>query len=178
VATSLANAYVRIYEVLCEGRGTNRALAAGYFRRGGPPGFLGETARAPRARDTPRVFVHISSGGAMPGYPTEMHDEHLYQLDVVLLRDHWLGYQGGPDAVEAALVRIADDHMKIAAALCWPGNLATTHAGTDTGLCGAGALARGGSRFEVVSQTALGRDGRLVQVRDVFTGAFAFDPDA
>lgn len=177
MATTLEHAYTRIYEVLCDGRGVARTLAAGYFKRGGPPGFLDAKGRSVRARPTPRIFAHISSGESIEGGPIEMGSGHLYEHQLVLLRDHWLGYQADEDAVEAALVRVGDDHMRIAAALCYPNNLAATEAAADTGIAGAGAVGRMGSRWEVVSVQALGRDGRLIQARDIFPLVFDYDPD-
>lgn len=176
VAT-LEYAYERIYEVLVDGDGTGRTLAAAdRFSRGHPPGF-DPKLRAVRAKVNPAVFVVIGAA-AVDGFAAgEMSDEHLYRLKVAIYRDHWLGYQGDPEEVEGQLVAATDAFFKVRAALCFPGNLQQTEAANATGLAGYALNgAQASTRLESVSN--LGGNNRLLHYRDNFDAALEWNPDA
>lgn len=175
MATTFQYAYERIYEVLVDGSGTGRTLAAAdRFNRGFPPGFAADL-RATRAKEKPAVFAVITSGDRL--LHGEMSDSHLYMVTVQIWRDHWLGYEGDPSEVEAQLVEASDRHFKLSAALCYGGTLKQTEAANATGFASEALLA-GGFKLQRVNVLGDGgRDGRLLQYVDTFTGAFEFDPD-
>jgi len=177
MATTTVYAYERIYEVLVDGAGTNRALiAANRFVRGYPPGFSPDM-RATRAKAKPAVFVVIGAAAVEPFASGEISDAHDYRITVAIYRDHWLGYEGDYAEVEAQLVSATNAFFRVRAALCWPGNLALTAESKVTGIAGQ-ALNGAGATTKISRVDSIGTTGRLLQFVDTFSGEFEFSPDA
>ena len=173
-ANTYLRAYERIYEVLIDGAGNKRALAAAdRFARGHTPG-LPAKLRSVRAKARPTVFVVIASAEPEPGAVGEIAEQQDYRIIVSIYRDHWLRYQGNPTGVELQLVASNDAFAKIRGALCWPGNLKETEEGRNTGFAGE-ALNAKGAQSKQLRITNLGDEGRVIHYLDQFEAEFEWE---
>lgn len=176
MATTTTYAYERIYEVLVDGNGADRALAAAdRFSRGYPPGFSNDM-RAGRSKARPAVFVAISQFAVNPLASGEMTDKHLYEITISIFRDHWLGFQGDFAEVQAQQVKADNAFLRMRAALCFPGNLVQTEASNATGF-GGEALDASKATSKMVRVANLGGNDRLLSYIDTFRAVFEFEPD-
>lgn len=175
MAASVAALYERIYEILVDGSGVTRTLTE-------PQRFArlrtskgDRTTIAVRAKIRPLVEVLSTEVEPDDGVADELHSEHHYMLGLVIRRWYYLGYEAAPAEIEATAVRMADDAMRVRAALSHPSNLLTTEEAANTGI-GGPALKFVRSRLQRLEQLGDGRD-RLVLYQDDFRAAFSFSPD-
>lgn len=174
--TTVAHLRTRIYEVLVDGAGVDRTLAAAdRFLRGGPPAKVRAPARMRDAQQKKRVFVMIGDAATNDAHSSEMSNTHGYLLSVTISRDYWLGYEGSDTEVDAALDAVTDDFFRLRAALCFPGNLTQTTAAAATGAA-TNALSSLGATSRITFESTA--DGRLINVRDTFRCHLDFNPDA
>lgn len=179
--TTVQYALEAVYEALTEDLTADvtkpRALAAtDLFRRGMPRG-VDPSVRGREAKVGKTAFVALGNLRPDPGFPTEMHDAHLWLMTFSVSLDYHLGFEYSVSDVEATFVTVADDVMKVTAALCYPMALSQTVAANPTGLAGVGALQRDGIQATVAVDPSGGRS-RLVNSTINFVGAIEFDPDA
>lgn len=176
--SSVASLRTAIHEALTTDRTAThtRAIPSAYlFQRGLPPG-LDATLRSTRAKGTPGAFVVIARMTPEPGVGDELGSDHLYRLSIVISRDYWLGYEQRTADIDTVMSRVADDLMRVRAALCFPGALDTTAAGADTGIADNALSPVGDQSVLTVDRIGNGRD-RLLNARDAFQCWFLFDPD-
>lgn len=173
VATA-AHFYTRVYELLEDGNGTARALGATerFARR--RTSTKDRTQLSVRAKPTPMVDVFVPDMPAEPNVASELSDEHLYRITILVRRYYHLRFESDPDTVEELQVRMMDDRGRVRAVLCHPANLRTTEAGAATGVS---SVVPRGSRLEKTEPLGDGND-RLVIMLDTFEGAYSFNPDA
>lgn len=154
-----------------------RALpAAKLFQVGLPPG-LPPQMRSPRALPRPGAFVAIARIVPEPGVADELGSDHTYRVGIVISRDYHVDFHSSFDDIQAAFTRVADDFMRLRAALCFPGALDATAAGADTGIADTGLEATGAETQIRWEAMAAAGQGRLLNARDTFTCRFLFDPD-
>jgi hypothetical protein len=144
-----------IEEVLCDGTGIARALAApDRFRRGPYPD------EAPSSAGTAaqvRKGMFASVVRAEPLKQPEMHNVLMYALTV---RVDFFYHISDPEvhaAFRSTLGTIATDAHRARGALCYPGNLLQTAAAAPTGLSGAGLQFRSWSMRDPDTTTRLVR---------------------
>ena len=170
MATTIAYATERIYELLVDGNGSEWALSvANRFVRGDPPGFSNEM-RATRAKLKPAIYVAIVSGDLIPA--GIIGDSHTYVVKISIFRDHWLGFEGDPAEVKAQQDAATDAHFRMGAVLAHPANLEQTQESNATGFTN--ALNDGG--FKLLRVANLGDNNRLLSYVDTFTAGFDYSP--
>ncbi|MGE0400840.1 MAG: hypothetical protein AB7T06_29285 [Kofleriaceae bacterium] len=173
MATTVEHLHTAIYEMLTTATGRMRALEADeIFNQGFPPGFPPDL-RSVASRDGGKrgsAFVAIGQVQPMAGSADEVGSIHLYQINVTISRDYYLGEGWDASDVRASMVRVADDYMRVREALCWPENLRETVGSVATGL---DELVAANSQSRVrVEMIGSGRD-RLLNAQDVFLGVFS-----
>ena len=180
--TTIAYALTAIVEALTTDRtdaSRPRALTSSELFREGYPRGIDPTVRSREAAVGKTAFVGLSDFQPEPGI-TELGSDHLWLVQIAISRDYHIRYEYDVADVRAMMTEVADDTMRIAAALCWPNALSATAAAQDSGLAGAGALKRSGLRtrtsIERVGDGA--RAARLLNASDLYTALFMFDPDA
>lgn len=175
MATTYSYALERVYECLVSGAGARNALSASQrFVRGFPPG-VPPTAHAERSLAKPSCYVTVADQQSDPFASGENNASHLYRVTLHLWRYYYVGHSEDTVELDAQQVRAIDDFPRVRAVLCWPGNLQTTAGGNATGLDGQ-SLDGYSARAELQRETSLGGTDRLLQYRDTFTAAFAFEP--
>lgn len=176
MATTVAALYERIYEILVDGAGVTRTLAESERLARLRTSKADRTTIAVRAKVRPLVEVLSTEIEPDDVVADELHSEHHYMLGFVVRRYYYLGYESDPAEIEATAVRMADDAMRVRAALSHPSNMLTTEEAEDTGI-GGPALQYVRSRLQRLEQVGDGRD-RLVLYQDEYRAAFSFSPDA
>lgn len=170
--TSTQALITALYEALTTSTGKTRALAAEHlFARAKPPGTTAK-ARFAAALEQKRVFVSVSAPEVFDDSHTEMADEHHYLATVAISRDYAIGSEQHKGEIEASMVLIADDFMRLRSALCWPGALDTTAVGDDTGLASKSLEASGAKDSVSIAGSA-----RLVTAVARFRAHILFSPD-
>lgn len=175
--TTVAHLRTAIHEALTTDRSAThtRAISSTYlFQRGLPPG-LDATIRSTRAKGTPGAFVVIARMTPEPGVADELGSDHLYRLQIVISRDYFLGYEQSSTDIDAVMSRVADDLMRMRAALCFPGALDATAASDDTGIADNALSPIGDQSVLSVDRIGTGRD-RLLNARDAFQCRLLFSP--
>lgn len=177
--TSIANAITAIVEALTTDRtaaSRPRALTSSELFREGYPRGVDPTVRSREALVGKTAFVGLADFSPDPG-ATEIGSDHLWQIQIAISRDYHIGYEYDRAKVRALMAEVADDTMRIAAALCWPNALALTAAAGDTGLAGAGALRRMGLRTRIAIDVVGGgpKAPRLLSATDAYLAEFMFD---
>lgn len=164
-ATTLLPLVQSIEEVLADGHGTARVLAAAdrfrmSFFEGEPKGHSAIEARVNKT-----AFVYVSDMRARKD-SQEMSTVAHYDVTVTILAAYYLGHEGVSGENRAALAAASLDYHKVRAALCYPGNLRLTMVGAvETGLAG-GMLIAPGSRWGAV----LDHENRLLRATFTFPG--------
>ena len=178
--TSITNALTAILEALTTDRtaaSRPRALTSAELFREGYPRGIDPTVRSREAAVKKTAFVGLAEFAPEPG-TTELGSDHLWRVQIGISRDYHVPYEYSVSDVREAMAEVADDTMRIAAALCYPKALEKTASGSDTALAGSGALQRAGLR----TRTTIDRVGdgarapRLLNATDVFSALFMFDP--
>lgn len=137
-ATSFAPLRTRIYEVLVDGNGATRALAAAdRCSRRVHPGDRPDV-RAAKSRKRRTCFVVVESAQPWKGHSSAADHGH-YRITVRVEVYYYAGEPYTVASVARAQDRAADDMHRFVAALEASGNLAATEAAASTGLAG-GAL--------------------------------------
>ena len=178
--TAQTTSYLRgaIVECLTTSTGKPRALAAGHlFGQGLPPG-VDRTLRSIRAKDATNrksAFAIIGDIEVPGSVADELGSDHIYECQIVISRDYFLGWEFSTSDVGATMDAVADDFMRVRKALCHPAALDTTVGGTATGIAHGGLRAAGAKAAPRVEQIGDGRD-RLVNVIDRFSCVFQFSP--
>lgn len=153
----------------------DRAIPSAYlFRRGLPPG-LDATVRAARVTDKPGAFVVVARVTPEDGPGTELGSDHIYRAQIVISRDYYLGHEQVADDIDDAFTRVTDDLMRIRWALCCPGALDATAAGSATGIGPEALRPLGDQSVLQVEQVGNGRS-RLLNARDTFWCPFLYQP--
>lgn len=124
----------RIEEVLCDGAGVARTIAAPHRFRRGP--FAGQRAseQGTEAMVSKGVYVSVTNAESMT--QPEMHNVLSYRLRVRIDLFYHLPDTYMHPQFSAALAEAATDLHRVRMALCYPGNLEATASGEATGLSG------------------------------------------
>lgn len=96
----------------------------------------GEASAASLAASSPRVVVTVRDLSALDEAEPIIGSVALYQGFVDVARYYLAGKDLFAKETIRAKVRGTDDTHRVRQALCWPGALATTAAGVETGICG------------------------------------------
>lgn len=167
--TSVKPLIDRIYEVLVDGHGTKRTLAADDRFQRMPTSKASRDVISVRAKVKPIVEVVVARVTPEPGANRVHTDRQLYRFAISIYRYYYLGYESSPTQLQAAIVRMTNDTMQVAEALEWGGNLDATEAGAETGIASDALRFEGGGLSEV--QLGDGRD-RLGIYVDEFIAEF------
>lgn len=125
-----------VEEVLCDGAGVERTIAAAHrFRRGPYPDEVSSNAGT-AAMVRKGCFASVVS--AQPMQQPEMHNVLMYALTVRVDLFYHISDPEVHTAFRATLGSIATDIHRARGALCYPGNLLQTAAAEATGLSGSG----------------------------------------
>lgn len=124
----------RVEEVLCDGAGVARTIAAPHrFRRGPQPN---QTASEQGTEAMVRKGCYASVINADPMTQPEMHNVLSYRIRVRVEMFYNLPDAQMHDSFRDAIAEASTDLHRIRMALCYPGNLDTTASGVATGLSG------------------------------------------
>jgi len=173
-----------IEEALTTVTGLPRGLTSTeIFTLGMPQGFPADIRVRDAGVATNRKTCFVGLGERQRFPSQELHNDHLWSISIWISRDYWIGYEGSlyqPSGsalaeVKRAFQTEADDCMRIAAALCYPGALTQTASAQSTGLAGYaldGQSVRSRPRIESVPEGGK----RLLSCLDTYTARIEFDP--
>ena len=176
-ATTIAHLRTAVIEALTTDRTATytRAIPADYlFQRGLPPG-LDPQIRSTRCTGKPGVFVVVSRVTPHAGVGTELGSDHLYDCQIVISRDYYLGHEQIHADIDSVFTRVTDDLFRMRAALCYPGALDQTAAGHATGIAPEALIPFGDQSVLTVESIGTGTN-RLLNARDVFLAHFQYQP--
>lgn len=171
--TSFLPAITRVYEVLCQARGSARTITAGRFKARLYPGqdadnqhkeAVAAEGAAPAivaAGVVPGiVFAFFESGddGATQEFSDRSDNRVRLRVDVSYATDSAAKRSyGNPtvDLIATAMTQAASDGYDIRRAIAWPPNMSQTQASVDTGIPGGGGIvveSWGPVRFDAANQ--------------------------
>ena len=131
---SIDHVVTRLYELLCDGEGSENALPQSYFLRGAYPEQTPEEAVA-LAREKPRAVVTLDSVA-----PLDVADLRAGHKHVALSLTIRLDYAAPAQPLTSEWVtlygRVGDDYVKLRRLLESSVNTGTTKAGEATGVAG------------------------------------------